>query len=93
MFPFIDKSTTTLPNGALCSDHYKTARGKESSGLRACCEQRQALSPFSEQPWEGGLRDTSSDCLGRATSTELPALSPLLSREGLVSLFCGFSDG
>lgn len=82
MFPFIDKSTTTLPNGALCCNHYKTGRGKESSGLRACCEQRRALPPFSGQPWEGGLRDTSSDCLGRATSTKLPALGPFSLRGG-----------
>ena len=33
VFPFIDNSTTTLPNGALCGSHYKTGRREGRLGV------------------------------------------------------------
>lgn len=61
MFPFIDKSPTTLPNRALCCNHYKTGRregkGREARGSRACCAEkpgRPPSPPSSPQPGEDG---------------------------------------
>ena len=40
MFPFIDSSTTMLPNGALCGSHYKTGRREGRLGTGGLAMQR-----------------------------------------------------
>lgn len=56
MFPFTAKSTTMLPNGALCCSHYKTGRREGRLGAGGLAVQRRLghILHALHQPWERG---------------------------------------
>lgn len=78
MFPFIDKSTTTLPNGALCCNLSKTGRRKRAASWRVgCAEKAWGCPPLSLRPWAGGS-EMLGPMPGRASGTkQLPGLPHL----------------